>query len=117
MNRPLVVAAIIEIATGLALVAVPSRVSELRLDEPIVGAGVQVARVAGVALISLGIACWPSTPLVGMLAYGALITLYLLSVAITGVSAGILLWPAIVLHLCLTAALLAGLLRSVRATG
>jgi hypothetical protein len=27
------------------------------------------ARVTGIALIALGIACWPSTPMMGMLAY------------------------------------------------
>jgi len=31
------------------------------------GVGVPVARVTGIALIGLAVACWPGPPLVGML--------------------------------------------------
>ena len=59
----------------------------------------------GIALIALGIACWPGTPLVGMLSYSAAVTLYLAYLGLAGGLSGILLWPAVVLHLILTALL------------
>ena len=57
---------------------------------------------AGIALISLAVACWPGTPLVGMLAYSAAATLYLAYLGFAGGPVGPLLWPAVVLHLILT---------------
>jgi hypothetical protein len=105
MNRPLTVAAVAEVATGLALVIVPSLVGQLLLGVALTGIAVVVARVAGIALISLGVACWPGTPLVGMLTYSAAVTLYLAYVGFAGGFSGILLWPAVVLHAILTALL------------
>ena len=66
---------------------------------------VTVARVAGIALIALGVACWPGPPRVGMLTYSATVTLYLAYVGFAGGLTGILLWPAVVLHVILTALL------------
>jgi hypothetical protein len=68
----------------------------------LIGSALTVARVTGIALISLGVACWPGTPLVGMLTYSAAVTLYLAYVGFAGGSTGILLWPAVVLHVILT---------------
>jgi len=99
------VAAIAEAATGAVLLIVPSLVGQLLLGEELVGAAIPVARVAGVALIALGIACWPGSPLVGMLAYSVAVTLYLAYIGFAGHSAGVLLWPAVALH-----AVLSGLL-------
>ena len=65
-----------------------------------------MARVTGIALIALGLACWPGPPLVGMLVYSAAVALYLGFVGIAGGSTGILLWPVVVLHVVLTALLL-----------
>jgi hypothetical protein len=62
--------------------------------------------VAGIALIALGVACLPrSTALCGMLTYSALVTLYLLYLAIGGEWVGPLLWPVVGLHGILTALL------------
>jgi hypothetical protein len=69
------------------------------------GIAIIVARVTGIALIALGVACWPGTPLAGMLTYSAAVTLYLAYVGFTGDLSGILLWPVVVLHLILTALL------------
>ena len=77
MQKALTFAAVGEAATGLALVLVPSVVGRLLLGEELTGVAVPVARVAGIALIGLGIACWPGPPLIGMLTYSALVTLYL----------------------------------------
>ena len=102
MKRVLVLAAVGEAATGAALLIVPSLVGQLLLGEELAGVAIPVARVAGIALIALGVACWPGTPLAGMLTYSAAVTLYLAYAGIAGGFAGILLWPAVALHGVLT---------------
>ena len=109
MKNVLLLAAIGEAATGLALLIVPSLVWRLLLGEELTGVAIPVARVLGIALIALGVACWPGTPLVGMLTYSAAVTLYLAYVGFAGGMGGILLWPAVVLHLILTAFLIRAL--------
>lgn len=105
MKKVLVLAAVSEAATGLALVIVPSLVGRLLLGEELTGVAIPVARVLGIALLALGVACWPGTPLVGMLTYSAAVTLYLAYVGFAGGLSGILLCPAVVLHVILTALL------------
>ena len=105
MKRVLVLAAVGEAATGVALLIVPSLVGRLLLGEELTGIAIPVARVAGIALIALGIACWPGPPRAGMLIYSAAVTLYLAYVGFAGGLSGILLWPAVVLHVILTALL------------
>ena len=102
MTPALVLAAASEAATGLALLVAPSLVGRLLLGAELSGIAVTVARVTGIALIALGVACWPGPPLVGMLTYSTAVALYLAYVGFTGVS-GVLLWPAVVLHVILTA--------------
>ena len=105
MKWALVLAAVGEAATGVALLVVPSLVGQLLLGEELSGVAVPVARVAGIALIGLAIACWPGPPLLGMLAYSAAVALYLAYLGIAGGLNGILLWPAVVMHVILTALL------------
>ena len=105
MKRVLALAAVAEIATGAALIVVPSLVGQLLLGAELSGVSIPVARVLGIALIALGVACWPGTPLIGMLTYSAAVTLYLAYVGFFGGWSGILLWPAVLLHLILTALL------------
>ena len=105
MNRVLIFAAVGEAATGMALLIAPSLVGRLLLGEELAGIAIPVARVAGIALIALGVACWPGTPLLGMLTYSAAVTLYLAYVGLSGGSSGMLLWPAVVLHAIFTALL------------
>jgi hypothetical protein len=88
------------------LLLVPSLVGQLLLGEQMTGVAIPVARVAGIALIGLGIACWPGTPLMGMLFYSAAVALYLAYVGYAGGYGGVLLWPAVVLHLVLAAFLI-----------
>ena len=109
MKRVLIFAAVGEAATGVALLIVPSLVGRLLLGEELTGIATPVARVAGIALIALGIAClprsergWPGPPLVGMLTYSAAVTLYLAYVGLADGLTGILLWPAVVIHAILT---------------
>ncbi len=98
MKRVLILAAVGEILTGAALLIVPSLVGRLLFGEGLTGVAIPVARVTGIALIALGVACWPGPPLVGMLTYSAVVTLYLAYVGFAGGLTGILLWPAVVLH-------------------
>jgi len=102
MKKVLILAAAGEVLTGLALLLVPSFVGRLLLGEDLTGAGMVSGRVAGIALIALGVACWPGPPVAGMLIYSAGVTLCLASVGFTGGLTGIFLWPAVVLHLVLT---------------
>jgi hypothetical protein len=103
MNKVLLLAVVSEAATGLALLIVPSLVGRLLLGQELTGVAIPVARVLGIALIALGVACWPGrTALCGMLAYGALATLYLLYLGIRGKWVGPLLWPAVAAHVVLT---------------
>jgi hypothetical protein len=68
-----------------------------------------LGRVAGLGLLSLGIACWPTEGQVGlgppgraMLTYNALIAAFLLYLAIGSERTGRLLWPAVAIHGVLT---------------
>jgi hypothetical protein len=105
MRKVLILAAVGEGATGVALMIVPSLVGQLLLGTELAGVALPVARVAGIALTALSIACWPGTPLIGMLTYSAAVTLYLTYLGFTGGLSGILLWPAVILHVILTALL------------
>lgn len=96
---------VIEGATGLALIAVPDLVARLLLGADLPEIGVVVARVAGITLVALVLGCWLAGPirdtvaaLAALLAYNALIAIYLGWVAIEGVFVGPLLWPAVVFH-------------------
>jgi hypothetical protein len=102
MKKVLIVAAAGEAAIGLALLIVPSLVGQLLLGENLTGVAIPVARVAGIALIGLGVACWPGPPLVGMLTYSALVALYLAYLGFAVGLTGIFLWPAVALHAILS---------------
>jgi hypothetical protein len=110
MKKVLILAALGEAATGAALVILPSLVGRLLLGEQLTGIAIPVARVAGIALIALGIGCLPGSdaastaarPFRAMLCYSLLVTLYLAYLGIRGEWVGVLLWPAVVVHAILT---------------
>lgn len=105
MKKLLTLAAVAEATTGLALLVVPEIVGRLLLGTELTGVSIPVARVAGIALIALSIACLPGLALPGMLTYSALATAYLAYIGIRGEWAGVLLWPAVAVHAVLTALL------------
>jgi hypothetical protein len=119
----LLAAACIEVATGLTLVVAPALFVQLLLGEAITAAGVAVGRVTGCALVALGVACWPrltrdcncSTrplqPLLGMLTYNGLISIYLVGLGLTSQSVGLLLWPGAALHIVFTALIIRAIFR------
>jgi hypothetical protein len=91
----------------MALMVVPSVVGRLLLGAELSGVTIVVARVAGIALIALGIACWPNDktmrpPLNAMLLYNLFVTGYLIFLGLRGEWIGPLLWPAVVLHTVIT---------------
>ncbi|MGH8649426.1 MAG: hypothetical protein ACREUP_08990 [Burkholderiales bacterium] len=110
MRTVLALAAAAEGATGIVLFAYPPIVVRLLLGAEIGDAGEVVSRVAGMALICLGVACWPSRstlqPLYAMLIYGVLAALYLAYVGLIGEGGGVLLWPAVAAHAIIVALLL-----------
>ena len=122
MKRLLGLTAVLEAATGLALMIHPPLVTRLLLGEGVSGAGVPLGRVAGFALLSLALACWParesasanSSALRALLMYNLLVTLYLAYLGIGGAVVGIMLWPAVVLHAVLTFLLARAWLATVR---
>ena len=93
---------IVEMGTGVALVFGPALVAELLLGEALSAQGIAVARVAGIALLALGLACWPaadgSAAFRGMLVYNALVALYLAYLGAVKHMGGLLLWPAVAGH-------------------
>ena len=109
MSRLLKLTAIIEAATGLALIAVPSVVVRLLLGSPLdTSAAVMLGRVAGAALLALGVACWLARDdtqsratrglVVAMLMYNLIATAVLAFAGIGLGLHGVALWPAVVLH-------------------
>jgi hypothetical protein len=103
-------AAVLEAATGLALLIAPAVVTWLLLGADLPAAEVIVGRVAGCALVALGMACWPGRDVgrllipaaQAMLTYNLLITCYLVFLGIGGKFVGVLLWPAAAVHGLLT---------------
>src|SRR5271169_271619 len=95
----------IEIATGVALIAIPDLVAHVLLGTELADSGVAVARLAGCGLLALGLACWPSedhdTPRAtrALFTYNLLAGLYLGYLRVGGGFAGFLLWPASALHI------------------
>jgi hypothetical protein len=107
MKKVLALAAVAEAATGLALLVIPSLVGQLLLGTELNGVSIPVARVAGIALLSLGLACWPGikstrAAWAAISTYNLLVALYLLYLGIQGKWVGVLLWPVAALHVVLT---------------
>lgn len=102
-------AAIVEIATGLALMIDPAIVVRLLLGAGEASHGMTLARVAGIAMLALGVACWPGQPraengaqgFLALLIYNVLIALLLTYLSTVDHTGGVLLWPAVVLHAAL----------------
>jgi hypothetical protein len=111
MNTILMLAALAEAGTGVILLAYPPIVVHLLFDAEIAGAGVNMSRLAGIALIGLGAACWPATDnrraFQGMVTYSALAMLLLIYIGVRNEGVGLLLWPGVVVHAILIV-LLAG---------
>ncbi len=104
----LIVTAFIEVGTGALLLVVPSLTAEFLLGEGLSSSeALVVARVAGVALTSMGVACWlgrngerraQSGLVAGMLIYNLGVPIVLVHGWIASALEGQGLWPASLLH-------------------
>jgi len=100
----LAIAAAVEIVTGAILLVYPPIVVRLLLGADVVGTGIGMARIAGMGLLAIGLACWPGrdaagrrAAFLGMLTFSVLIALYLIRVGVA-YGGGVLLWPAVAAH-------------------
>ena len=116
-------AAGIEAVTGLVLLVSPSLLARLLIGSNIDGPAIIVANIAGLALISLAIACWPRLEendrgsCVALLVYNLTVALLLAQAGSSSTASGFLLWPAVLIHLLLTILLaltLCGLFRGAK---
>jgi hypothetical protein len=118
----LIVMAVLEAAIGLALIVAPSVATMLllgsSLDTPL---GLLMARLAGVALISLGAMCWfVSDSENGKVLSGAISSMFVYNIgagailAYAGVGlkmSGFGLWPTLLLHVALAAVCVSSVVR------
>ena len=109
MNNLLTATALIELGAGLAFVTMPSLSVKLllgsSLDTPAV---LTVGRLAGAALLALGIACWLARGdaqsraarglVAAMVVYNLGAVVVLSATGILSQPVGVALWPAVVLH-------------------
>ncbi len=107
MNRFLALTAVIEAGAGLALIAAPDAVVRLQLGADIYGAAIPLGRVAGVAVLAFGVACWlargkeTSALVSAMLIYNCGVAVVNGTAGLASETIGILLWPAVVLHVAM----------------
>jgi hypothetical protein len=110
----------LEATTGLVLLLTPSVVVELLLGTaPATPAGVTVRRVAGAAILALGVACWLAREdATGRVARGLVAAMLHYDVAVVAVlvlgwttvgPVGIAFWPVVLAHTGLAAWCIAGL--------
>lgn len=109
MKALLTSTAVLEASVGLGLLTRPSLPVAMlfgsSLDSPV---GLAIARVAGAALLSLGVACWlsrnetqgrgPSGLVAGLLVYNVSVALILATAGLASGLTGVALWPAVALH-------------------
>jgi hypothetical protein len=99
LNDPVSWSAALEGGTALALVLAPSVVARLLFAVDAQVVAVPLARIAGIALLSLVIACvYKNGARRALLIYNVLVGGYLLILGLSGYAAGILLWPVVVIH-------------------
>jgi hypothetical protein len=70
MNPLLMLTAAIEAGTGAALLLAPDLLVRLLLGVDVVGAAIPLGRIAGAALLALGVACWRARDDAGRAATG-----------------------------------------------
>jgi hypothetical protein len=100
----LVVTAITELGAGIVLLIAPSPVVKL-----LFGAGLEspesvlIARLAGAALLAIGLSCWlsrnqPGGLVAGLLVYNAAAVVLFLDAWLIDKMRGIGIWPAVAVH-------------------
>jgi len=100
----LVVTAIAELGAGLVLLIAPSPTVKLLL-----GAGLEspesvlLGKIAGAALLAIGLSCWlgrnePGGLVAGLLLYNAALVILFFDAAVIDKMQGIGIWPAVGVH-------------------
>jgi len=94
----------LELATGIALIAVPNLVASALLSAELTPSGMAVGRVGGIGLFSLAIGCWPrgegnhTQPIRALFFYNLMAACYLGYLKFGGEFSSFLLLPACALH-------------------
>lgn len=113
MKNLLIVTAVLEAATGLALLLLPSLPVSLLFGEALdAPSALTIARLAGAALLSFAVVCWAARDekpgrtlkglVVAMLLYNVAAVALLVAHAGIGLKpSGVGLWPAVLLHTAL----------------
>jgi hypothetical protein len=106
-------AAWLEIAVGVTVIVAPNFLCVLLFATRPEGASMPIARLAGIALLALGISCLPSVQtgprrnsVLGLVVYNVGAAILLAWVGVATALHGFLLWPAAILHAGIAAALL-----------
>jgi hypothetical protein len=110
----LITTAAIEFAASVPLLIAPSLVVSLLLGTQLSSpASLLVARIAGAALLAIGVSCWlegrrpdpaPLTGLLsGLLVYNLAVCVLMIYAALVDRLRGVGIWPACALHLAMTA--------------
>jgi hypothetical protein len=95
--------AAIETLTGVALILSPDFIATILIGVGLSGGGIAVARITGIALLCLALACWPGDyatrhAVCALFTYNLLASVYLVYLRVGGGFVGVLLWPACVIH-------------------
>jgi hypothetical protein len=109
MKTLLTAKSVVEVLAGLALALLPSMAVPLLIGSPLdAPSGIVVGRLAGAALVTLGIACWlarsdsqsraAAALIAALLVYDVAVVVILLNARFAMELSGILLWPAVALH-------------------
>jgi hypothetical protein len=108
MNHLLTATAVLEAGAGLALLIAPAFAVQLLMGAEISGAAIPSGRIAGAALLALGVACWLARGdalsraarglVTAMLVYNLGGVLVLGAAGIQSQTAGAMLWLAVVVH-------------------
>ena len=110
MKWTVLAAAVEAAATGLLLIISPSLFGWLIFGAELSAAGQALGRLAGIALLGFTLASWPAAAAAShsasavraLLIYNLLATIYLGYLGLAGQLVGILLWPAVALHVVLS---------------
>jgi hypothetical protein len=112
-SRLFITTAVIEAATGLALLIVPAVVIGLLIGASVEApGGIVIARVTGLAMLSIAIACWTARGgqgvasrglVLALLFYNSTVALVLIHAAVGSHLSAIGLWPTVALHTALAA--------------
>jgi len=120
MKVLLTITAAIEAGAGLALLVSPSAMARVLLGSSLeTRVALVVARMAGAALLALGISCWMARDdgqsraargvIAAMLVYNAAVVALLADARLRSGLSGMGLWPAVILHSALAVWCSAGL--------